>query len=93
MRVVFYKGTDPLTEEERPHLKVVDAEGGPEDPMTLPPRVPVTRTLTLDVAPGREKEVVRQQAAEEADRIEFVAVLDGARDIRRELALWESQER
>ncbi len=90
MRVVFYKGADPLTEEERPHLEIANAEGGPEDPVTLPPRVHVTRTLTLTVPLGSD-EAVKQRAAEESDRIEFVAILDGASDIRRKLALWESQ--
>ena len=90
MRVVFYNGARPLAEEERPHLEIADAEGGPEDPVTLPPRVHVTRTLTLNVAPGRN-EALRQRAVEEADRIEFVAVLEGARDKSEKLALWGSQ--
>ncbi len=85
MRVVFYKGADPLTEEERPHLEVADAEGGPEDPVALPPHVHVTRTV--NVYP-RHNEDIRQRAVEEADRVEFVAIMDGAKDIREELALW-----
>ena len=45
----------------------------------------------MNVAPGRN-EAVRQRAVEEADRVEFVAILDGAEDITEELALWGSQE-
>ena len=87
MRVVFYKGDKPLDEGERPHMEFT----GPSDgrmafgPVNLPPRVPVTRTIF--VSPGHN-ESDRQRAVEEADRVEFEAIIDEARDITIRLALW-----
>ena len=85
MRVVFYKGGNALDEEERPHMEFVGPGRTPLDLVNLPPRVPVTRTIS--VTPGHN-ETARQRAVEEADKVEFVAIMDGAKDIRRELAPW-----
>jgi len=87
MRVVFYKGDKPLDEEERPHMEFTGASGArmPFSPVNLPPRVPVTRTIF--VSPGHN-ESDRQRAVEEADRVEFEAIIDEARDITIRLALW-----
>jgi hypothetical protein len=49
---------------------------------TLHPRIPVSRTVY--VPPGRD-ESRRKKAVEEADRVEFVAVIEGAKDIRTRL--------
>ena len=90
MRVVFYKGDKLLDEAERPHIEFLDARAtrgrSPLDLVNLPPRIPVTRTIS--VAPGHN-ELDRQRAVEEADRVQFVAIIDGAKDIRMQLALWE----
>jgi hypothetical protein len=97
MWVVFYKGGEPLDEEERPSMQFVDASapGGrsPMDLVNLPPRIPVMRTIF--VAPGTtESGILRGvkseslRAVEEADRAEFVAIIEGAKDIRIQLAPW-----
>ena len=54
-------------------------------PVDLPPRAPVTQTIF--VSPGHN-ESDRQRAVEEADRVEFEAIIDEARDITIRLALW-----
>jgi hypothetical protein len=86
IRVVFYKEDEPLDEEERPHMEFTGASGGRREfsPVNLPPRVPVTRTIF--VTPGHN-ESDRQWALEEADRVEFEAIIDEARDIMMRLAL------
>jgi hypothetical protein len=88
MRVVFYRGDKALNEKERPHTEFADAEVGRRslDLVNLPPRIPVTRTIT--VTPGRD-EPDKQQAVEEADRVEFVAIIEGTGDIRMKLASWK----
>jgi hypothetical protein len=42
----------------------------------------------MSVAPGHN-ELDRQRAVEDADRVQFVTIIDGAKDIRMQLALWE----
>ena len=91
IRVVFYKGDKPSDEEESPYMEFKRDRGewGPFELVSLPSRIPVTRTIS--VAPG-DNEPDRQRAVEEADRVEFEATIDGAKDIRIELALWNSLE-
>jgi len=92
MRVDFYKGGKPLDDEERPSLEFSGSQGGKRpvfDLTTLHPRIPAT--LTVIVSPGHN-EHRRQRAAEEADRIEFVAVIEGTRDRRTGLAPWDELE-
>jgi hypothetical protein len=98
MRMVFYKGDKLLEEAERPVVSVIDerAEYSPISWVSLPPHIPVTRTIS--VAPNRvdhahydyERLRVEEKlrGVQEADRIEFVAVLDGNKVIREDLALW-----
>jgi hypothetical protein len=59
------------------------------DLTTLHPRIPAT--LTVIVSPGHN-EHRRQRAADEADRIELVAVIEGTRDRRTGLAPWDELE-
>jgi hypothetical protein len=91
MRGVFYKGDGPLDERERPHLQFTGTGGGRKafSPVNLPPRVPVSRTIF--VSPGHD-ETDRQRAVEEADRVEFEAVIDESRDMTMRLALWRDLE-
>jgi hypothetical protein len=91
MRVVFYKGDRPLGEEERPHMEFTGASGGrmPFAPVNLPPRIPVTRTIFV-APPSNIPNSLR--AVEEADRVEFEAIIDEASDIRMRLALWRDLE-
>ena len=87
MRVVFYKKDKPLEEEERPHIEFSGVGGGrvPFSPVNLPPRIPVTRKMF--VTPGHNQSD-RQRAVEEADRVEFEAIIDEARHITMRLAFW-----
>ena len=88
MRVVFYKGDNPLDEEERPNIEFSGVGGGriPSfNPVNLPPRIPVARRIF--VSPGHN-ESDRQRAVENADRVEFEAIIDEARNITMRLALW-----
>jgi hypothetical protein len=92
MRVDFYKGGEPLNDEERPQVEFAGSRGGTRprfELATLHPRIPVTRTVI--VSPGHN-ETVRQRAVEEADRIEFVAVIEGAKVKRKRLAPWNELE-
>jgi len=86
--VDFYKGGEPLNDEERPRVEFVGTSGNRAkkfELMNLPSHIPVTRTVIL--SPGHN-EYRRQRAVEEADRIEFVAVIEGAKDIRTRLYPW-----
>jgi len=92
MRVDFYKGGKPLDAQERPHLEFAGSRGGRQqmfERATLHPRMPESRTVI--VSPGHD-EAVRQRAVEEADRIEFVAVIEEAKDIRTRLDPWNELE-
>jgi hypothetical protein len=92
MRVDFYKGGKPLDVQERPYLEFAGSRGGRQlsfELATLHPRIPESRTVI--VSSGHD-EAARQRAVEEADRIEFVAVIEGAKDIRTRLAPWEEPE-
>jgi hypothetical protein len=96
MRVVFYKGDKPLDERECPDMQFTDPNGvmgvKPLDLVNLPPHVPVTPTISVyphrNAAVPQQLASDRERAVKEADRIEFVAIIDGARDIRTELAPW-----
>jgi hypothetical protein len=87
MRVVFYRGDEPLDEAERPHTQFTSAGGGRTSfsPLNLPPRVPVSRTIFVSTG---HNESDRQRAVEEADRVEFEAIIEETRDITMRLALW-----
>jgi hypothetical protein len=89
MQVVFYKEGKPLGEEERPSTRLVDANvpggRGPLDLVTLPPRVHVKQTISVE--PGHN-EHVKQRAVEAADRVEFQVSIEGARNITMALAPW-----
>jgi hypothetical protein len=91
MRVVFYRGNKPLDDEERPHVAFTRPSGGmgpgPFELVNLSPRIPVRRTVI--VSPGHE-EHRRQRAVEEADRIEFLAEIEGAKTISTRLAPWNT---
>jgi hypothetical protein len=92
MEVVFYRGDKPLGERERPHTKFTRDGGtpGPFELVSLPPHVPVPRTVIVD--PGFN-ESDRQRAVEEADRVEFVVEIEGAKTISTGLALWNDRTR
>ena len=88
----FYKGGKPLNDEERPNLEFAGSRGGRRPSFeltTLYPRIPAT--LTVMVSPGHNEDR-RQRAVEEADRIEFVAVIEETKDIRTRLAPWDELE-
>jgi hypothetical protein len=88
MAVVFYRQGEALGAGERPHVQYTRDGGGPRpsfELVSLHTLIPVTRTVI--VSPGQH-EHRRQRAVEEADRIEFVAELEGAKDIRRRLDPW-----
>jgi hypothetical protein len=91
MRVEFYKGDKPLDEQERPHVEFVRPSGGrgpgPFELVSLPSYIPVSRKVI--VSPGHN-EPLRQRAVEEADRIEFVAVIEGAGTINTRLGSWDT---
>jgi len=92
MRVELYKGGKPLDAQERPYLEFAGPRGGRRPSFeltTLHPRIPVSHTVI--VSPGHN-EYERQRAAEEADRIEFVAVIEGAKTISTRLAPWDELE-
>jgi hypothetical protein len=88
MAVVFYRHGEALGAGERPHVQFTRDGGGPRpsfELVSLPTLIPVTRTVI--VSPGHH-EHHRQQAVEEADRIEFVAEMEGAKDICTRLDPW-----
>ena len=89
MQVVFYKGGKPLDAEERPEISYRGDGGGwrPFKMVGLPPHTPVSLAISVD--PGHD-EHVKQRAVEAADRVEFVANIDEAKDIRTDLALWDA---
>jgi hypothetical protein len=91
MQVTFYKGDMPLDEEERPQMNFAPERSAPArfERATLPPRIHVSRTVV--VSPGHN-EYRRQQAVEEADRIEFTAEIEGAGTISARLAPWDTLE-
>lgn len=83
MGMEFYKGEQPLEEWACPTALFAD-EGtgnrGRVGPVNLPPRVAVTRTISL--VSGRED---KRQELGRADRAVFVANISGAKDKREEL--------
>jgi hypothetical protein len=89
MQVVFYKAGKPLSENERPDLTLLDGGRRPLDLVNLPPHEHVTKTISVE--PGHNQ-YDKQRAVEEADQVGFEANIDGAKDIRLELALWSTRE-
>ena len=92
MEVVFYRQGEPLDAGERPHVQFITRDGsgpGPFELVNLPPFEPVTRRVI--VAPGHD-EHRRQRAVEEADRVEFVAEIEGAKNISTGLDSWTTRE-
>ena len=83
MRLEFSRGGEPLAEWAHPKLQM---EAGRKlddvSPVDLPPHKPVL--LTLQVHPGRD-DIIRELGT--MDCTEFVAVLIGAKDKRKELNL------
>ena len=85
MGVEFYKGEEPLEEWADPTALFVDEVTGSRSrvgPVNLPPRVAVTRTISL--VSGRED---KRQELGKVDRAIFVANISGAEDKREELSL------
>jgi hypothetical protein len=80
LRVVFYKGGQPLGTEERPSLQFSGEHGGrgPFELVPLLPHIPVTRTVSVEPFTNHEK----LRPLQEADRIEFVAEIEGAKTVR-----------
>jgi hypothetical protein len=101
MEVVFYKGEKHIDEDKRPVVDFADPAsvphgGRPLEPVNLPPHVPVTCTLrVVPVLPAIviAYDPVKVQALKEADRVEFVAHMVGARDIVKRLAPWQDLTR
>jgi hypothetical protein len=92
MAVVFYRQGEALGAGERPHVQFTRDGGGPRpsfELVSLPTLIPVTRTVIVS---SGQHEHRRQKAVEEAARIEFVAVIEGAKDIRTRLAPWTELE-
>lgn len=92
LRVEFYKRGKLLDAQEHSDLHFSTPRGGSRpsfELVTLHPRIPASRTV--HVSPGYN-EPFRERAAEEANRIEFVAVIEGANDIRKRLARWNEAE-
>jgi len=90
MKAVFYRGNKLLDEQEHPHVQFTRNGGrpGPFQLVSLPPFEPVT--LRVTVYPGND-EPTRQRAVEEADRVEFVAEIEGYKTKRTGLALWNDE--
>jgi hypothetical protein len=68
--------------------------GRPLEHVNLPPYEAVTRTLRVIPATAEivfAYDAEKLQALQEANRVEFVAHLVGASDIRKELALWQDR--
>jgi hypothetical protein len=92
MRVVFYKQGQPLDEEDRPDMQFVgESARTPLGPVDLPPRETVTRVIS--VYPHRnvdypEQQAKKLEAVHEADKVEFVATMVGAKDVSKELTRW-----
>ena len=86
LRVEFYKGGESLEDWAHPTALFVDEVTGhrrsPLGPVNLPPRLAVTRTISL-VAGSEE----RRRELGTADRAVFVAHISGAEDKREELTL------
>jgi hypothetical protein len=92
MAVVFYRQGEPLDAGEHPHVQFTRNGGSPRpsfELVSLPTLIPVTRTVIVS---SGQHEHRRQKAVEEAARIEFVAVIEGAKDIRTRLAPWNELE-
>jgi hypothetical protein len=93
MQVVFYKQDKPLDEGERPRLEFVNESNrtSPLDPVDLPSRKAITQTIR--VAPLLPDSVTldpnRLRAVQEADRVEFVANIVGAKDVSEDLTPWQ----
>ena len=89
MQVVFYREDKALDEQERPYVEFTRAGGGkgPFELVNLPPRIPVTRRVVVS---SGHNELLRQQAVGEADRIEVVALIEGAGTISTRLASWDT---
>ena len=75
IRVVFYRGDEPLNEAERPHMQFTSAGGGRTSfsPLNRPPRVPVSSTIFVTTG---YNEANRQRAVEEAERVLFEAIIE-----------------
>jgi hypothetical protein len=84
MRMEFYKGEEPLEEWAYPTVLLVDEVTGNRSrgggPVNLPPRVAVTRTISL--VSGRTD---KSQELGRTDRAVFVADISGAKDKREEI--------
>lgn len=90
MRVMFYKGGEEFVPEERPNLAYTGSRSrrGAFELMTLPPRIPAKRTIFVTL-PLNMPDIMR--TFEEADRIEFVAVIEGAGTISSRLDSWKTR--
>jgi len=92
MEVVFYKGAKPLDADERPVVDIADSTaptgGRSLEHVNLPPHEPVTytlRVLPFTSAFALAYDPEKLKAVEDADRVEFVAHMVGAKDVRKEL--------
>jgi hypothetical protein len=102
MQVVFYKDDKPLNEGEHPHASFINEQDQtwPVGPVNLPSHVPVTRKLVVELGtptPGRRlmssPDPDKLRAVQEADRVEFVARMVGARDISKNLTRWQDTKK
>jgi hypothetical protein len=96
MRVEFSREGQLLDEKDRPYIYFVDERDqfSPLAPVDLPSGKTVERTISVTLGAvhsgsASKPEPDKLQAVQEADRVEFVASMVGARDIRRDLTAWQ----
>jgi hypothetical protein len=96
MRVEFSREGQLLDEKDRPYMYFVEERDqfSPLAPVDLPSGKTVERTISVTLGAvhsgsASKPEPDKLQAVQEADRVEFVASMVGARDIRRDLTAWQ----
>lgn len=98
MEVVFYKDDKPLSEGEGPHVSFINEQDqtSPMGTVNLPSHEPVTRKLVVELGTPaefgrrvRSPDPDKLRVVQKAERVEFVARMVGARDIRENLTRWQ----
>jgi len=92
MRVVYYKGAQPLKEEEHPHVQFVNENGEWRSlsSVHLPSREPVEQIISVTLGAvlsgsPSSPDPVKKRAVKEANEAVFEAKILGARDRKKKL--------